>query len=97
MLAACGQGQAMVAERPIPPNTQHACMRAIRCQVFAEHEYQACVNCLEHVDKELLAQISADWGGLPPLDQVDCDTLAYVCREDVTNVAMCIHEEWYGA
>jgi hypothetical protein len=93
MLVACGS--APVAQSPLPPNTHQACMRAVRCQVFAEHEFYACVNCLEHVDQVLLAKLREEYGDLPPLDQVDCDTLRVVCDE-TTNIAQCVHEGWYS-
>ncbi len=95
--AASGCGAAAISVvTPLSPNVEHACMRAVRCQVFAEHEFNTCVNCLEHIDYDLLTQLRKDYGDLPPLDEVDCDTLLEVCNE-MTNVAQCVHEQWYGS
>lgn len=92
LLAACGPSRVAIVE----PNTHQACMRAVRCQVFAEHEFSACVACLEHIDRELLAKLRREYGDLPPLDQIDCDTLRYVC-DDATNIAQCVREGWWGS
>ncbi len=92
MLAACGSSATATA-KAILPNTEQACLRAVRCQVFAEYEFSQCVACLEHADQILLAKLRAEWGDLPPLEQVDCETLRYVCDE-MTNIAQCVRERW---
>jgi hypothetical protein len=95
-LVACGNYPGSPESSLAQPNTHQACARAVRCGVFAESEYSACVACLEHVDPVVLNKLREEYGDLPPLDQVDCDTLRTVCSE-TTNVAECVHEKWYGA
>lgn len=71
-------------------------MRAVRCGTFSESEFDACVNCLEHIDPIAIAKLREEYGDLPPLDQVDCRTLGWVC-EEATNIAMCVTKRWYGS
>jgi hypothetical protein len=91
-LAACGSAPVALVQ----PNTHTACARAVRCGTFAESEYGACVACLEHVDPVVLNKLREEYGELPPLEQVDCDTLRTVC-EDTTNIASCVRGKWWGA
>lgn len=85
ILAACG-GSAQPLALSAGTGAHHACVRAIRCQTIAEHEYEACVSCLEHTDKHLISTLRQQFGGIPPLEQLDCDFMAYVCQ-DLVHVA----------
>ena len=58
-----------------------ACIQAVRCGVFSPHEFARCVQCVDNSDPLRVHQLRREWGGLPPLDQVDCSTLEAVCSE----------------
>jgi hypothetical protein len=81
LLVACGAPVALE-----PPNTVQACEHAAECGVLAD--VPACVTCLEHVDPKLLPLVEA----LPPLETVDCATLAAAVR--ATNLPECVAEKW---
>lgn len=82
MLSACGS--ATIEQ----PNTVTACGLAVSCGVLSDEP--ACVACLEHVNPALM-QFADD---LPPLDTVDCATLAQAVN--TTNLPECVSSRWYG-
>lgn len=93
MLVACGVAPAVAPVEILPPNIEDACARTEECGVFVPEQRQACAACLEHVDPEARAWI--DQQELPPLEEVDCDTLQLVV-EQYTNLAKCVSARWYG-
>lgn len=90
----CG-GADPEATTPQPPNVHEACGRAQACGVFLDVQHDACVACLEHVDPRALEQIAQIYPQLPPLEQVDCQTVTDVARR-YTNLAQCVVGRWYG-
>jgi hypothetical protein len=92
MLAACGSQPVPAI---LPPNTVQSCERAIRCGVFLREQQAECTACLEHIDPNVMASLRAQYGDLPPLDSVDCDTITTVCQT-ATNISACVVGRWYG-
>ena len=90
LLVACGASEPVAEPEILPPNTEQACFRAIRCGVFLPEQRDPCVACLEHVDPALLP--FAD--DLPPLETVECDKLAQAIA--ATNLPTCVTNRWYG-
>jgi hypothetical protein len=78
---------------PAPPNVAAACSRAIECGAFVEEFRDSCVNCLEHVDEASLDALEAEYGPIPPLDQIECPLIRFVVH-DVTNIGQCVLERW---
>lgn len=91
---ACGSTMQIVPEI-LPPNVKQACDRAIRCGVFMSVQRSECIACLNHIDMNVLNDLREQYGDLPPLDTVDCDTIDSICRK-ATNVASCVVGRWYG-
>lgn len=90
-LAACGPR----IEAIKPPNTVSVCDRAIVCGAILDGQHDACVACLEHVDKPKLTELRESYGDIPPLDTVSCETVVNVVQR-YTNLSMCVVARWYG-
>ncbi len=101
---ACGTSAVDVV-KPLPPNTKDACARLEQCRIFMHEQRDACLACLEHVDKAMEAELVERFGPLPPLEQVDCSTLARIAgtthmpparnAENIT-LAECVVGRRYG-
>lgn len=95
MLIACGAAPAPQPAKILPPNTEQVCARAEECSVFLPEQRNSCVACLEHIDPVELEKIRAEYGELPPLESVDCESLRLVVVL-YTNLAKCVSARWYG-
>lgn len=58
-------------------------------------QIETCIACLEHIDQEALAKVRAEYGDLPPLETVDCETSLLVAQR-YTNLSQCVVGRWYG-
>lgn len=91
LLGSCGS-HAIVID---PPNTVSICDRALVCGAILDGQHDACVACLEHVDKPKLTELRESYGDIPPLDSVSCETVVNVVQR-YTNLSMCVVARWYG-
>jgi hypothetical protein len=89
LLVACGVSPQ--APEILPPNIEQACMRAESCGVFAPEQRASCVVCLEHLPPEASEWIDAQ--DIPPLEQVDCDTILAAAQS--INLTKCVGARWY--
>jgi hypothetical protein len=93
VLVACGAAPVPREVEILPPNTEQACDRAVACEVFGPEQQPTCVACLEHLSPEAVEVVAKLLPKLPPLNEIDCETIAYVSEQ--YNLTKCVVERWY--
>jgi uncharacterized paraquat-inducible protein A len=90
LLAACGSAP-VAPPKPLPPNVEQACARAIACGVFLAEQAPECIRCVEKLADLYREQVSEP---LPALDTVPCDVIAHYAAE--TLVSECVVRRSFG-
>lgn len=91
LLASCGPAHA--DPKPLPPNTEQVCTRAVDCGAVPEENWPQCLACIESVAEqwnERAAELFPD----KTIDDLTCDVLVPFAEQ--TNLTKCSMEGWFG-
>lgn len=75
----------------LPPNTELACDRAIKCEIFSPEKRNTCVLCLEHVRPEY-KELAEEWLKDNKVERWPCEDLRGFVA--VTDLPECVAMDW---